>query len=357
MAGFPRHSPPKDCSRQLTIEWYRRKAQSNSYGHCSLSIGTLQFTRTVFSRAVQAAEHLYNRRPHSSLQDRITPYEALFTKVPNLHYLRTFGCVAYRLLQTNERQKIQPRAQKLIHIGYAHNQKAYLLYDPISRKQYASRDVEFDEECFDFGFERNRSVMIDYSNPLILGHSESPHRETATLDPDSSSDDIHHCLDPDHDSALLTYLIIALQNTMIILTTTTQVTAISSRRATFQTRKSIFVAVEEFPGPLASGGKHSMPIPLNRWVRTPAICHGRTSPPSKCLRLSHHKQSHKLSAALKRATGMMQCKPSTSKCSTSTRGLCKNFPAIVKPSHVNGCSMSNQAWLAMVVSGNLKLVW
>ncbi|RAN69368.1 hypothetical protein B5P42_31220, partial [Bacillus sp. SRB_331] len=132
---------------------------------CLLSHSKLP--QQCFAWAVQVAVHIYNRRPHSTLPDRVTPYEVLFKQVPNLNYLRTFGCVAYRLLQSNERKKIQPRAQKLIHIGYTQNQKAYLLYDPISQKEYSSRDVEFDEYSFDYGFQRESSDSRNTISPCF----------------------------------------------------------------------------------------------------------------------------------------------------------------------------------------------
>jgi hypothetical protein len=121
-----------------------------------------------FPWAIQVAVHIANRRPHSSLAGHITPYEALYKKQPNLHYLRIFGCVAFRHLHDNERKKVEFRAQKLIHIGYATNQRAYLLYDPIAKKNYVSRDVEFDESSFEFGFGRELQAL-----PTSKGSTES----------------------------------------------------------------------------------------------------------------------------------------------------------------------------------------
>lgn len=107
-----------------------------------------------FPWAIQTAVHIYNRRPHSSLNDKKSPYQSLYNKVPNLHYLRVFGCLAYRHLHDHERKKTEFRCQKLIHIGYGSHQKAYLLYDPKSKKTFSSRDAEFDETAFNFGFGR-----------------------------------------------------------------------------------------------------------------------------------------------------------------------------------------------------------
>ena len=118
-----------------------------------------------FPWAVLAAVHIYNRRPHSSLVDHATPYEVLFQSKPNLHYLRVFGCVAYAHLHDHKRKKTQPRAQKLIHVGYASNQKAYVLYDPVLGKETVCRDVEFNEHDFGYGFQRDRHCQCGSNSP------------------------------------------------------------------------------------------------------------------------------------------------------------------------------------------------
>lgn len=107
-----------------------------------------------FSWAVSTAAHIYNRRPHSSLINRMTPFEALRKNKPDLHYLRIFGCTAYRRIPDHIRRKPSFRAHKTVFIGYANAQKAYVLVDPFNHKQYTSRDVEFDEQNFSFGFGR-----------------------------------------------------------------------------------------------------------------------------------------------------------------------------------------------------------
>ena len=100
---------------------------------------------TFFGYAESAAAHVYNRRPHSSLPNKITPFEALFGSKPNLDYLRVFGCDAYRHIHPKNRKKLDFRAQKLINVGYASSAKAYLLFDPTTKKEFVSRDVEFNE--------------------------------------------------------------------------------------------------------------------------------------------------------------------------------------------------------------------
>ncbi len=120
-----------------------------------------------FSWAVSTAAHIYNRRPHSSLVDKMTPFQALRQSKPDLHYLRIFGCTAYRRIPDHTRRKPSFRSHKTVFIGYANSQKAYILVDPVDNKQYTSRDVEFDEENFFFGFGRDAATPITVeSNPF-----------------------------------------------------------------------------------------------------------------------------------------------------------------------------------------------
>ena len=153
-----------------------------------------------FPWAIQVAAHLYNRRSHSALKK--SPYEVLFGKTPRLEYLRTFGCTAFRHLHDHERKKTDFRAQKLVFIGYAPNQKAYLLYSPQSKKTFASRDVEFDENSFDYGFGRESKqaaassdedlVSLSVMRPLRTDQVESDHHSSLSTNDENSTDTSAH---------------------------------------------------------------------------------------------------------------------------------------------------------------------
>jgi transposase InsO family protein len=153
-----------------------------------------------FPWAILTAVHIYNRRPHSCLPNQVTPYEALYKIQPNLHYLRIFGCVAYRHIHDHNRKKTQFRAQKLIHIGYTTNQKAYRLYDPINDQIIASRDVEFDENAFDYGFDRDKyCIQLGDTSEENLSHELNSHESTRLQDTEINPEehDISSALEPD----------------------------------------------------------------------------------------------------------------------------------------------------------------
>ena len=52
---------------------------------------------SYWNECVLTATHLINRTPLKSINN-ISPYEKLYGKLPSLHHLRVFGCLAMSLL-------------------------------------------------------------------------------------------------------------------------------------------------------------------------------------------------------------------------------------------------------------------
>lgn len=99
---------------------------------------------TLWGEAVSTAVYILNRSPTKSVQGK-TPYEAWHGRKPNIHHLRTFGCVAYAKVTKPNQGKLADRSVKTVMLGYEPGSKAYRLYDPSSKKVIVSRDVVFDE--------------------------------------------------------------------------------------------------------------------------------------------------------------------------------------------------------------------
>ncbi|HEV7738404.1 MAG TPA: DDE-type integrase/transposase/recombinase, partial [Chlamydiales bacterium] len=70
-----------------------------------------------WERAVETAVFARNRSPTQSLTYK-TPYELLFGRAPDISYMRVFGCLAYRNIPSDNRQKLDPSAEKLTFLGY-----------------------------------------------------------------------------------------------------------------------------------------------------------------------------------------------------------------------------------------------
>ena len=77
--------------------------------------------------AVNYAAYVRNRCPSRGIQNA-TPHQLWNGTVPDLSRLRTFGCLAFAILEKDERGKYNDNAQTCMHKGYAKN--GYLLYNP-----------------------------------------------------------------------------------------------------------------------------------------------------------------------------------------------------------------------------------
>ena len=97
--------------------------------------------------AMATATHITNRIP-SSATNRKSPFELWTRTKPDLQHLRTFGCRAYAHIPDQKRSKFDPKADICTFIGYAMNQKGYLLQRDDDGTIFSSRDVKFNEACF-----------------------------------------------------------------------------------------------------------------------------------------------------------------------------------------------------------------
>ncbi|GKA54578.1 retrotransposon protein, putative, ty1-copia subclass [Tanacetum coccineum] len=73
-----------------------------------------------------------------------TPYELWYKKVPNLSYLKVWGCEA--LVKRDTPDKLQQRSVKCIFIGYPKETMGYYFYFPPENKIVVARYAEFFEK-------------------------------------------------------------------------------------------------------------------------------------------------------------------------------------------------------------------
>ena len=91
------------------------------------------------------AIYILNRCPTKSLENSI-PKEAWTGRKLDVSHVRIFGCVAYAHVPYKLRQKLDNKSKKCIFLGYSDQSKAYLLYNPVTKKVVISRDVKFAKE-------------------------------------------------------------------------------------------------------------------------------------------------------------------------------------------------------------------
>jgi len=89
-----------------------------------------------------------NRVPKT--KNKVSPYEILKKRQPNLSYIRTWGCLAYVRIPNPKRVKLASRAYECVFIGYALNSKVYRFYDLKAKMIIESNDADFYETKFPF---------------------------------------------------------------------------------------------------------------------------------------------------------------------------------------------------------------
>ena len=103
--------------------------------------------KRFWAEAVETAIYLRNRLPSARIPEK-SPFELIYGKKPTLTHLRVFGCYAYALIPKERCKKWDPKAIKCIFVGYEESSKAYRIYDPSRNRIFISRDVDFNENCF-----------------------------------------------------------------------------------------------------------------------------------------------------------------------------------------------------------------
>jgi hypothetical protein len=135
-----------------------------------------------WTAAISTAVYIINRRPHSALPQRMSPFQAWNAKIPELTHLRTFGCDAYVHLPNQLHRKLQPRGRKVTFIGYPSDQKGYQFWDDKEQRIIVTRftDATFDENSFTM----TQPVRFNSVNFLVDEHPEDLlQAPTSTIDP------------------------------------------------------------------------------------------------------------------------------------------------------------------------------
>lgn len=99
---------------------------------------------TFWGEAASTTVFILNRAPTKALRNK-TPYEAWHGATPDVHFMRTFGCVVHVKVTRPHAAKLDDRSVKMVFIGYEPGSKGYCVYDPASGRLHVTRDVVFDE--------------------------------------------------------------------------------------------------------------------------------------------------------------------------------------------------------------------
>lgn len=105
----------------------------------------------LWDLAIQHAAYLMNRLPHDANPDGKSPYEMWNGDgcKPNLSNLKVWGCNAYAILDKTKRDgKFAKNALRCCFVGMDQDSNNYLLYNPKTKRVFATVDVVFDEADF-----------------------------------------------------------------------------------------------------------------------------------------------------------------------------------------------------------------
>ncbi|KAJ4751816.1 polyprotein [Rhynchospora pubera] len=116
----------------------------------------------LWAEAVATTVYILNLSPTKAVLNQ-TPFEAWFERKPSVAHLRVFGCIAYTLISSQNRRKLDQKSEKCVFIGYCLQSKGYRLYNPKSNKIVVSRDVMFDENATWNWSEKTQTTPVEVS--------------------------------------------------------------------------------------------------------------------------------------------------------------------------------------------------
>src|SRR5436853_6107718 len=136
----------------------------------------LDMVRSVMSHAelpssfwgysLLTATFTLNRVPSKSVQK--TPYEIWTGRRPSMSFMRIWGCQAYVRRQATD--KLGPKSDKCIFVGYPKETKGYYFYNPTEGKVFVARTGVFLEREFVSKGTSGSMVELDEVQDLQDGH-------------------------------------------------------------------------------------------------------------------------------------------------------------------------------------------
>ena len=95
----------------------------------------------MWPECILTAAYLINRLSSSVLSGK-SPFELVYGQKPKLSHLRCFGCLCFSFVLNNS-DKLFPRSEKCVLIGFSTTKKAYKFYSLESKMVSYSRDIQF----------------------------------------------------------------------------------------------------------------------------------------------------------------------------------------------------------------------
>nr|GFB18046.1 putative ribonuclease H-like domain-containing protein [Tanacetum cinerariifolium] len=97
-----------------------------------------------------------------------TPYELLYSKLPDLSFFYVFGALCYPTNDSENLSKLQPKADIGIFIGYAPTKKAFRIYNRRTRRLVETIHVDFDELTAMASEQRSSGLALNDMTPRTI---------------------------------------------------------------------------------------------------------------------------------------------------------------------------------------------
>ena len=136
--------------------------------------------------ALETAAHILNLVPTKKVTK--TPHEMWTGKVPNLNHIKIWGCEAFVRRETHD--KLEPRSERCIFIGYPQKSFGYLFYRPSENVVFVARRGVFREREFISQGDSGRQIDLEEIQEAIgegtSDTSNQPEEETPVEQADMS---------------------------------------------------------------------------------------------------------------------------------------------------------------------------
>src|SRR5260221_13926794 len=120
-----------------------------------MALWSLAVTHTVWIK-----NHVFTR----SLEPSNSPFHVYFGKKPNLSSVHLFGCKAYLHIPKIDQSELSEHSIECVHVGFALEKSAYMLYNREWRHLFESQDVKFEEPMDRSQIDVDSDSDIDNSN-------------------------------------------------------------------------------------------------------------------------------------------------------------------------------------------------
>lgn len=161
----PNQNPIAERMNRTLVESARSMMESSS------------LPRVFWAEAITHAAHIRNLFPLRHLENR-SPYEVMYGFKPRVSHLKIFGCLAWRHIPKENRDKLDVKSERGIIIACYENSQ-YKLWIPGRRVAVLSRDVVIDETKFP----GTRHYVSDIEERHLLDATDRVPQQPSTTPP------------------------------------------------------------------------------------------------------------------------------------------------------------------------------